>query len=187
MKRTFIAIKIFPDQVLRQQIQGLKTKLTDEKIYWLREQDLHVTLYFVGNTSEEQEFQIAQMLDQFTKEIRALNFTISHFNTFNRKGKPKILFAEVVEDTALQQVVASLWKGLAALGFSIGTHSYKPHVTIARIGQLKNQAAFDELVGGERTNDNQKIVAREVHLFQSLLSPEGSVYEPIQSFIFRGR
>ncbi len=57
-KRTFIALKITPENELKEAIQALKTKLDTSKIKWINQEDFHLTLHFLGETSPEQIKQV---------------------------------------------------------------------------------------------------------------------------------
>lgn len=187
MKRTFIALKVEPDAALKQQIQQLKNSLAHEKIYWLREQDLHVTLYFVGQTTDEQEQLLQDLLQRFSASVKPFAIHLSAFGLFKRKGKAKILYVDVEESKELIDLVDALWRELKGLGFETGAFHYKAHATVARIRNLKHAAEFEQLIAGVRLESKQQVRVADLLLYESLLSPQGSVYEPIRRFTFRGR
>lgn len=53
MKRTFIAIDIPQSTAIKNCLDILSDKLANERIKWLKEDNLHLTLKFLGDTDEK--------------------------------------------------------------------------------------------------------------------------------------
>lgn len=182
MKRTFIAIKVSPDAGLKRQIRELKDKLNNEKLYWLREQDLHLTVYFVGNTSEEQEEMLKELLKRFSQSASPFCISISSLGYFKRKGKVKIFYADVAESPELEEFVAKFRQELTGLGFKVGEHPFKAHITLARVRHMSDPDTFEKLISESGHEVSQEVIVDGLCFYQSLLSAEGSIYEPIENF-----
>jgi 2'-5' RNA ligase len=52
MKRIFIAIKVTPEEFFLKMISALKTGLRDENIKWTDQDNIHLTLVFLGDTDD---------------------------------------------------------------------------------------------------------------------------------------
>ena len=60
--RTFIAVKIEPQAELIELIEHLKKIFEKEKIKWVEENNLHLTLKFLGDTSPTQVEEVKNIL-----------------------------------------------------------------------------------------------------------------------------
>ncbi|MFW5821420.1 MAG: 2'-5' RNA ligase family protein, partial [Bacteroidota bacterium] len=49
LKRIFIAIKFIPDPVFSDMLMDIKKKLDKEKIRWVKTDNFHITLRFIGD------------------------------------------------------------------------------------------------------------------------------------------
>ena len=53
MKRTFIALDILPSAKTKAAYETIRQKLGHEKINWIPDDNLHITINFLGDTREE--------------------------------------------------------------------------------------------------------------------------------------
>lgn len=51
LKRTFIAIRMVPDQIFLSEYDFLRKELNHENIRWIKEENLHITITFIGDIS----------------------------------------------------------------------------------------------------------------------------------------
>jgi len=64
-KRTFIAIDIFPGERLNRTIQAIKNQLSMESIRWTSLSPAHITLSFLGDTTELQVTRLRRIPRSF--------------------------------------------------------------------------------------------------------------------------
>lgn len=184
--RTFIAIKIVPEAQLLQSIADLKQDMKYEPIKWVDEQKLHLTLKFLGETSEAQVHQIKNILEQLATQYRPLSFLPSGMGFFKSRGMPKVLFVDVKEDDSLKQLAAAIDILVSPLGFEREKRPFNPHLTLARIKYIKNKKAFYEAVGEYQSMEFQPVTISEIIFFQSKLNPGGPVYHELAKFTMKG-
>jgi len=63
MKRTFIAVKIPVSRTTAEIIQDIKSELQDEKIKWVETFNMHITLFFAGETHDEMIKKISSEME----------------------------------------------------------------------------------------------------------------------------
>lgn len=103
--------------------------------------NLHLTLFFLGQVSEEQKQQLLNL----TERVAAPRFGLT-LDTLSGFAKPKIVYlapsiipAELV---LLQQQLATLCK---AQGFADIHDRYRPHVTLARHAVFSASVAIEPI------------------------------------------
>lgn len=106
--------------------------------------NLHLTLVFIGETSEV--IKVKKAMD----ELRAPSFTmvIQGFGRFSRPGGD-ICWLGVAENEVLANIYAQLSESLSQKGFVLERRPYKPHLTLGRELVLKeefNPRAFQQKI-----------------------------------------
>ncbi len=140
---------------------------------WTAPESWHITLQFLGNTTEEQ----FECLKARLGEVRAgaVSVQLGELGCFDRAG---VFFADVVvtpELAALQQHVAAT---TCRCGFVAETRPFHPHITLAR---AKGQGRGMELQELKRNMHSQPVftrfMAKEFVLYESHLGAGGARYE----------
>jgi 2'-5' RNA ligase len=74
--RTFIAIKITPEKKLLDVFSTLKQSLAGELINWVAGNNLHLTLRFLGETSQVQVTEIVKLLESISEHFQPFQFEL---------------------------------------------------------------------------------------------------------------
>lgn len=169
--RLFIAIPIPED--IKKQLIGLQRPL--DGVHWVPEEQLHLTLKFVGNPGEASALQLKKSLG----EIRFEPFDIFLESTgfFPERGKPRVYWAGVSQQDKLLDLQRKTDKIAIKAGSEKGRFNYIPHVTLARIrgGQVKR----DQIKSPDSDFQSRIFIVDRFILFQSLLRPEGAVHKVV--------
>ncbi|WP_423129286.1 RNA 2',3'-cyclic phosphodiesterase [Gaoshiqia sp. Z1-71] len=182
MKRTFIAIQVELNAEFSKLVFQMKKDLSGEQIRWVPEQNLHLTLRFLGDTPEEGLTSVKAVLQQLSKTAKAFSFRLQGISSFRRHGSPNIIFAEIHERKPLSALVNRLNELLAGAGFSPEGKAFRPHLTLARIKQLKDRAHFDRVLNRPERRESQEVQVTEIIFYESILKATGPVYEPLVKF-----
>ncbi|HKI88921.1 MAG TPA: RNA 2',3'-cyclic phosphodiesterase, partial [Draconibacterium sp.] len=174
--RTFIALKIHPENKLLHIFNELRTTLAGEAIKWVGPENLHLTLNFLGDTSEMQLKMVEEILHKTANHFHPLQFQLRGLGYFKTNGQPRVLFAGIHNFELLQQLASDLGNSLSEIGFEEEKRGFKPHLTIARIKFLKNRKLFYSLVEKFDENEIQSVTITEVVYYQSILKPAGPAY-----------
>ncbi len=70
---------------------------------------------------------------------------------------------------------------LFTFGFKKESRNFKPHITLARIKSGKNIKNLEEAVR-KLTLPSLKFHLKEIVLYQSTLTAQGSLYQPLKSY-----
>jgi len=64
IKRTFVAIDIYPDERLLQAVRIIRDYFHKENIRWVRLDPAHITVAFLGDTNPDQVLLVKAMLKE---------------------------------------------------------------------------------------------------------------------------
>lgn len=108
---------------------------------WLEPEDYHITLAYFGEVQHHVADEIVGELDRIYAAPCSLEVT--GVGSFSRKSQAHSLYAEIRLTDDLAALHRDHRRVLRKLGLPPDRHSYRPHVTLAR---LSNKSAHD----GER-------------------------------------
>lgn len=163
--RFFIAIPIPED--IKKQLIGIQRPV--KGVRWVPEEQLHLTLKFVGNLGEVSALQLKKVLC----EIRFAPFDIAVESTgfFPERGSPRVFWAGVTHRDGLFNLQGTVNEIALKIGAEKDPFKYKPHITLARI--KKKSVNRDQLKPSDTDFQSRLFTVDRFILFQSLLRPEG--------------
>ncbi len=180
-KRTFIGIKINLETELLEVFDQLKDELCDEKIRWVKEANLHVTLHFFGEIKAEQVEKVKVLMAQTIKQFQTFSIVIRGISCFKKHALPSAVFFNIENAFELEDLAFSLKKGIAELGFQAGK-KFKPHLTIGRVKHLNDKQVFYTILEKFNGSGKQIVSVSELIFYESVLKPEGPDYMVIDRF-----
>lgn len=183
--RTFIAIKIHPGEKVLNQLNDFKTIFKKDGIRWVHEDNFHLTLRFIGNTTREQLCFLVDNLKLVAGNLKSFQIETKGVGCFSSKGKPRVLFVKIMESEALTELVAEVEKNVVAAGFHAELKPFRPHLTLGRIKNLERRVHFHSVIEELDDIKYQDSYVSEFILYQSILKPEGPIYKPIKIFKLR--
>jgi 2'-5' RNA ligase len=184
--RLFIAVEL-SDEIhqklgeLIRQIQPVGIK----GINWVKPDNIHLTLKFLGDTPRRQVMSIIDSLAATTKGTAPFEISVEKTGCFPNPRDPKVLWVGVAPSEALLQLQKGIDQELAKLNIPTETRPFSPHLTLARISERC------DLPVALRTNEKLmafsgkvfgNVSVKRITLFQSTLTREGSLYSP-QAYI----
>lgn len=153
---------------------------TDVSARWVDAGNLHITLWFIGEVPEDRAAEVGAAL-QSRFATPAFDVSVNGLGAFPRSGPPRVFWLGITRGAdTIRQVYGEVRDRLVALGFEEEKRPYSPHLTIARVREIRRGspapvrealAALSAMCGSSRVD--------AVTLFRSRLSPKGSQYEPL--------
>jgi 2'-5' RNA ligase len=181
--RLFVALEI-PAGV-RDNLATLIKELrnSEPKARWVRAENLHVTLKFLGETPSEKLEAIRDTLlgvrsEQTVKlEFRGLGF-------FPNEKRPRVLWAGMDASPNVQSLAASIDQALEKLGFPPEDREFTPHLTIARFSSPRVTEKLRAAIQQNMARESGCVRTTEFHLIESKLKPSGAEYTRLGTFSF---
>ncbi len=142
------------------------------------EENLHLTLAFLGEISDAQARDLAEALSLFRHP--AIDLSLSGLDLFGGK-RPDVLFIGGSGE-GLEHLHDKLAHLVRAVGIALPRSRFRPHVTLARFG--KDMSARDQTRLGEFLALNAlarlpQARADTVTLYRSHLREDGPIYEAL--------
>ena len=100
--RTFIAVKINPDEALLKLRQEILDKLYGESVKWVGTKNMHLTLKFLGNTATHQIEEVNNALQEIAYLYSPFAFKLKGLGFFKSNGMPRVLFVKPEDDQILR-------------------------------------------------------------------------------------
>ncbi len=154
----------------------------DLKASWVRPENVHLTLKFLGNIHPDRVSEIGHVLKTVAGEFGPFSLSFSELGMFPKSGGPRVLWMGVKDPgQTLPALHRRVQAGLESLGFEPENRPYSPHLTLARIKSPKNGRLLREQV---KTKPEVEPVVFEVDrivLFQSELTAGGSRYSKLMA------
>lgn len=188
--RTFIAIEL-PIEIrrrIKEHIDQLRSAFPAVRASWSREDNLHLTLKFLGDISISRIPELSEACSEATKELAPFALSVKGCGTFPPHGKPKVLWIGI-EDAGtssapsqtlasrvgrpLQSLHAAIEHGCASAGFGRESRPYHPHLTIARLREARDSrtlAEHHQQIGFSPL----EFTVSELTVFRSELNSQGS-------------
>ena len=177
--RTFIAVKIDPDPVLLNMISELKGSTDSKGIKWVDENNLHLTLKFIGNTMPGRVNEITSVLMNIAGNFPVFSFEMEGVGYFKSRGIPKVLFVKIIDKGSLKNLADEIDIRLADIGFEREERQFHAHLTIARIKYIDDKQSFYRLTDKYKSCPLQKVKVKELILYQSILKSHGPFYKEL--------
>ncbi len=171
----FIGISVAANDDIRE-LLGFLGELSCTKV--VEERNLHINLRFLGDVDEEGLALCSgalRNLGGFGRFKVSLNGT----GAFPSEEYIRVVWVDV-ESNELMDLESKLGGELVKRGFKSRKRDYKPHVTVARV-KSKPGARMREVLEGKFDKHYIDINVESVELMESKLTPEGPVYEIIES------
>ncbi len=182
MIRAFIAIEL-PDELrvaLEEAQARLKRARVGVKISWTKIANLHLTLQFLGYVAEPVVERISVALADMA--VQPFAVPVSGVGAFPDERRPRVLWIGC-DDVAgkLKTLAAAVQAVTQPLGFEPERREFAAHLTLGRIKFPRPDAALTKALDSLKTQTFGTLRVDAVHLFQSQLHPDGSIYTKLSS------
>jgi 2'-5' RNA ligase len=181
MIRAFLAIDL-PDSLRAHLslVQG-ELKSSQADVRWVPVGNIHLTLKFFGNVPDEDIGSLALAARQVAAEEGPFQLRVTMAGAFPSHRSPRVVWLGLGGDVVpLTRLYQKLEKAFAALGHLPEGRAFHPHLTLGRVKSPANREKLAGMLVKMPPVDWPPFAVKELILFQSVLSPQGSKYTPLQ-------
>ncbi len=182
MRRTFIAIDIPATVKLKELLELLRVDLREDRILWVDPEILHITLSFIGDTSEQQVNYISEQLEKTGSEYSSMELHFKELGVFPNLRKPRVFWIGMERNELLENLQGEIEAMLREYGIIRENRSFSPHLTIARIKWIDDIDKLKYWLNKYKGETIQKTKIGEVVYYESKLTANGPVYNSIKKF-----
>ena len=132
--RIFISVSVPKEIVSIKKMLKSTIDTSGVKISWVRDGKMHLTLRYIGNTTEESIDSINNTIHDLVNDVSIINLSISETGCFTKRDIANTLWVGVKgEIDKLEELILNINTKLKTLGYPIEKKEFFPHITIARI------------------------------------------------------
>lgn len=186
--RLFVALEI-PAAVrdnlatLIDELRAADASSSKYRARWVRPENLHVTLKFIGNVDAGKLKAIRAALT----EVRCGNEVELRFRGlgfFPNDRRPRVLWAGVDATPNLAPLAGEIDALMEKRGIPCETRDFAPHLTLARFDPPGISERLRAAAQKSSARDFGVVHAGEFHLIESKTRPTGAEYTRLSSFAF---
>jgi 2'-5' RNA ligase len=174
MHRLFVAIR--PPPPVRARLLGLMGGVAGAR--WLADDQLHLTLRFIGEVDRHQ----ARDADAALSSVHhpAFSIALDGLGAFDRRGEPVTLWAGLAPQEPLRSLHRKVDQALLRIGVEPDRRAYMPHITIARLP--RGAGPVQGLVEQSGGATSPPFAVDRFCLYESRLTPDGPIYEMVERY-----
>ncbi|HUJ11910.1 MAG TPA: RNA 2',3'-cyclic phosphodiesterase [Verrucomicrobiae bacterium] len=184
MIRAFIAVDI-PDDVraaLSKAQARLKRAPAGVKVSWTKIDNTHLTLQFLGYVEEEAIESIKELLESVAQKHCRFEIAVQGAGAFPNERSPRVLWVGCDDaEGKLKELAQALQAAMQPLGFKPEHREFSAHLTLGRVKFPRPDAALTKALDSIKNQAFGTLRVAEIHLFESQLHPEGSIYTKLSS------
>ncbi len=160
-------------------------------VTWVKPDNMHLTLRFYGEVSEEQLPALSCCLEKRLAPFKPPELLVRGVGAFPSIKKPSVVWAGIETVSGdLCGIQGATEQAAREIGLAPETRAFHPHVTIARLRTTATTSLFASLLQpyqepGKIPEFGPDFCADKILLFRSLLTPRGPVYTIVREIILK--
>lgn len=185
LRRVFVAIRL-PGGI-KSELLGYREKWGELPARWVSKENLHLTLAFLGNTSESELARVISLVETIGEKHPSFEMRIVRLQYGPDEKRPRMIWAFIEKSPELIALQKDLEEELATADlYAPEKRPYSPHLTLARF----HMTQFRQLEPEERPQIAQDISlafeVQSIEVMESRLKRSGAEYAVLQSIQLRG-
>jgi 2'-5' RNA ligase len=176
--RTFLAVPL--DKSLRDRAVTLQEKLaaTGAQVKWVEPENLHLTLLFLGEVDERDLASVCKATAQACAAVVPFRLSLEGVGGFPNLRRPRTLWIGSGEGSQELCVLHdALERPLLELGcYRREERAFTPHLTLGRVKSDRPNRDLELALTKQAAWKGGDMLAREVLVLSSQLTPRGPVY-----------
>lgn len=181
--RVFCAIEM-PTEVRERVAQHgdqLRRSLPEVQASWTKPENIHLTLKFFGNISQQQAMKASEAASRAIAGMSTFTIRIEEPGSFPARGPARVLWIGIKDPTGkLIKLQLKFDTECETEGFSKEDRAFHPHLTVARLRTPRGARTLSEN-HNELRFEPAEVTVSSLILFRSELSPKGSRYTIIST------
>ena len=147
----------------------------------MRIEGAHITLKFIGEVPAEkaEDIKAALAAVHFTSPIK---ISFHGLGFFPSERRPRVFWAGMEASDELGALAAAVETGLEPLGIAREQRAFLPHLTLARFDSPSDLQRLHAAIAAAGPLEFGGTLAKEFHLYQSVLKRGGAEYTRLATF-----
>jgi 2'-5' RNA ligase len=153
-----------------------RLKKHDADVKWVRVDNMHLTLKFLGKTPENVLPKIQESLFNIVLSYNPFYIRIYATGVFPNRKYPRVIWIGVEDSDILKRLQIDIEDTMASLGFKKEQRSFKPHLTLGRVRSHKGIMPLVLDLDTFKDKEFGNIHVKNIKLMKSELKPHGAIY-----------
>lgn len=185
--RIFVAVEISNEirVRIRELIGVFQNQLGDRAVRWVKPENIHLTLKFIGEMPRERLPDLERVVEQALSAIEPFEFRVRGANCFPSFERPRVLVVGIDDPNAqLSQIQSSIERGAAEAGFARERRKFSPHLTLGRVRRRSAKAELEKISVTLREHRETEIgneLVSQISIIRSELTPRGPKYTALKT------
>jgi 2'-5' RNA ligase len=174
--RAFIALEL-SDEV-RAELARLESALkeTAADVKWVKPENIHLTLKFLGNIEEAKAEEVTAVLNNIASRNHAFEISLFKLGGFPSLNYPRVIWVGIGKGCGeTDKIAKSIEDELEKIGFPKENRPFNAHLTLGRVKSGRNKAELKEKLLALELRRASCAVSH-ITLFESKLTPHGPIY-----------
>ena len=174
--RAFIAVDV-PDEIAARVLETAG-ELDKKAVRLVAPEQMHITLFFFEQISEEKAKLVADLLDSIA--VSPFEVSLEGIGLFTPRN-PHIVYVNIKDDGILSEIYDALKDQIKELGLGVEDRAFTPHLTIGRIKTQSDSVQESIRTFAARHSMQQfgKFTCGSIKLYKSTLTSDGPVHEEL--------
>lgn len=185
--RCFVAIQVqrTAKAELTKAVGKLKRQF-DDQVRWMGDDQLHLTLRFIGNLNSQELLQVCTQLHRLKSGVQHVSVPLSGMGVFPQSGPPRVVWAGISDaDGSIRNIHNQLNACLAEIGFPAEGRNYTPHITLGRARNHTDEDALRTALQDVGETLSEPIEAGSIGLFATEKSTRSVQYACLDRIALR--
>lgn len=185
--RAFIAIEI--DAAAREACAELINRMKDisARVAWVRPENLHLTLRFLGEVSEQQIDQLAAQLGSRVSHFSSFKASLRGVGVFPNARRPTVIWTGFeCASGDLAGIQSESERAAVAIGLPPENRPFVAHVTLGRVRLEHQRGGVSDYLKDLSSFFTGVFTVDAVSLFSSELTPQGARYSRLHRLTLDG-
>ena len=176
--RLFIAVDISEEIATAVADFATRLRQVNADVAWVKPENFHLTLKFLGETPEGQLGDIKAALDRVALPRGAFDLEMRGTGCFPDKGVPRVVWvAAGAGRDALRTLAGDIEGTMEGLGFARERREFAAHLTIGRVRGPRGAERLRRQLEAEADAVFGRCGVDAIRLYKSTLAAGGSIYE----------
>jgi 2'-5' RNA ligase len=175
--RAFIAIEL-PEKIIYtiRKVQE-EIKSYGLKIRWVRPENIHLTLKFLGDIQEADTEKVERAVSESVTGHPPISLAVRGIGVFPGIKRPRVIWLGVSNPLdVLTTFQKTLDEKLEAMGFPKEKKPFRGHLTLGRIKSNIDPKTLNDALKEFTRFESEHFLADRIMLYKSDLKPNGPVY-----------
>ena len=184
--RIFIAINL-PEDVKKQLLE-YKNKWPELPARWVSKDNLHLTLAFLGNTSDQELAEVCRLMQEIRERHASFELRITRLQYGPDARRPRMIWTLIEKSSellTLHKNVETMLANSDKVHYRPEKRPHSPHLTLARLKTFEFQGMDEEELPEIDEEISLSFKVTSIEVMESTLRRSGAQYTILQSFMLK--